>query len=98
MRALAALLCGLAAAMALPVAAAPPAGASSCTGCHGPAGPMALDGRPAAEVVAAMTAFRNGQRPSTVMSRIARGFSDAEVRAIAEWFAGRPARGRRAPP
>lgn len=76
-----------------PAAAGPPSGASSCTGCHGArANPAAaLDGRPAADLVAAMTAFRTGERPSTVMGRIAKGFTDEEVRAIAQWFAGRPA-------
>ena len=80
------------------IAAGPP-GASSCTGCHGVAGPSAaLEGRPAAEVAAAMAAFRSGERPATVMGRIAKGFSDAEARAIADWFAARPAGGRSAKP
>ncbi len=30
---------------------------------------------------------RAGQRPATVMDRIAKGFSDAEVQAIAAWYA-----------
>lgn len=92
-------VCAVAIAMAAPAAAAAPSGASACTGCHGAAGPVAsLDGRPAAELVAAMAAFRSGERPATVMGRIAKGFSDAEVRAIADWFAARPARARRAQP
>jgi cytochrome subunit of sulfide dehydrogenase len=45
-----------------------------------------IAGRPAAEIVAAMEAFRTGQKPATVMDRIAKGFSDAEIRAIAEWL------------
>ncbi|MBV8336197.1 MAG: hypothetical protein JO358_12310, partial [Alphaproteobacteria bacterium] len=35
------------------------------------------------EIVAAMQAFRSGERSSTVMGRIAKGFSDDEIRAIA---------------
>jgi sulfide dehydrogenase cytochrome subunit len=35
-----------------------------------------------------MRDFRTGQRPATVMDRIAKGFSDAETAAIAEWYAG----------
>ena len=72
-------------------AAAPP-GASSCSGCHpGSAGadtpvPPIL-GRDPAEIVAAVQAFRSGERPSTVMGRIAKGFSDDEIRAIAAWLA-----------
>ena len=70
---------------------APPAGAASCSGCHVPAGVQGpvptLVGRPAAEIVAQMQAFRSGERPATVMDRIAKGFSDDEVRSIAEWLA-----------
>jgi sulfide dehydrogenase cytochrome subunit len=34
-----------------------------------------------------MQQFRSGQRPSTVMGRIAKGFSDDEIQAIAAWLA-----------
>jgi cytochrome c553 len=34
-----------------------------------------------------MKAFRNGGRPATVMDRIAKGFSDDEIAAIAAWYA-----------
>ncbi len=44
-------------------------------------------GRDAEETVTAMAAFRDGSRPSTVMGRIAKGFSDDETRAIAAWLA-----------
>jgi sulfide dehydrogenase cytochrome subunit len=69
-----------------------PAGASSCTGCHaanpGVDTPIPrLAGRNAAETAAQMQEFQAGQRKSTVMDRIAKGFSDAEIRAIAEWYA-----------
>jgi cytochrome subunit of sulfide dehydrogenase len=72
-------------------AAEAPPGASSCSGCH--PGSATVDtpvppirGRDAAEIVTAMQAFRSGERPSTVMGRIARGFSDDEIRAIAVWL------------
>jgi cytochrome subunit of sulfide dehydrogenase len=69
-------------------AAGPPPGASSCTGCHIRGGGVGvLQGRPAAETVAEMEAFRAGNRPATVMTRIAKGFSPDEVRALAAWFA-----------
>jgi len=73
-------------------AAAAPPGAASCTGCH-PANrnvdtPVPrLAGRDAAEMVAALQAFRSGRRPATVMDRIAKGFSDDEIKSIAEWYA-----------
>lgn len=91
--------CVLVLAAASPAVAAGPPGASSCTGCHGVAGPVAaLQGRPAAEIAAAMAAFRADARAATVMGRIAKGFSDAEARAIADWFAAQPTGGRRAKP
>jgi cytochrome c553 len=39
------------------------------------------------EIVAAMAAFRSGAREATVMDRVAKGFSEAETEAIADWFA-----------
>ena len=69
-------------------AAAPPPGASSCTGCHIAGGGVGvLQGRPAAETLAEMEAFRSGARPATVMNRIVKGFSPDEVKALAAWFA-----------
>ncbi len=69
------------------VAAAPP-GATSCTGCHvAGAGIGVLQGRPAADTVAQMEAFRAGTRPATLMNRIVRGFSPEEIQALATWFA-----------
>ena len=71
----------------------PPPGASSCSGCHArrrarvdtPVPPLV--GRSAADIVAQMQAFKTGQKPSTVMDRIAKGFTDAEIQAIADWYA-----------
>ncbi|MBM1174675.1 c-type cytochrome [Microvirga arabica] len=81
---------------AVPAAAqgvAPP-GATACSGCHGPVAPGAaiapLHGRPSEEIVAAMQDFRTGQRPATVMDRIAKGFTDEETRAIASWLSQQP--------
>jgi sulfide dehydrogenase cytochrome subunit len=70
----------------------PPAGAAGCTGCHpantGVETPIPrLAGRNAADIVAAMQAFRSGQTPATVMDRIAKGFSVEEIQAIAAWYA-----------
>jgi cytochrome c553 len=78
--------------MALPALAEPPPGASSCSGCHaakpGVDTPVPrLAGLPAAEIIEKMRAFKSGQRPATVMDRIAKGLSDAEIEAIAAWYA-----------
>ena len=43
--------------------------------------------RDAADIMTAMTGFRDGSLPATVMNRIAKGFSDDELRAIAAWLA-----------
>ena len=55
---------GCAAALAVMLgAAAPPPGASSCSGCHGGVAPLpVLAGRDAGEIVAALDAFRAGTR------------------------------------
>lgn len=66
----------------------PPPGASSCTGCHAEGSAMGvLAGRPEAEIVDALDAFRSGARPATIMNRIAKGFDAQESQAIAAWFA-----------
>ena len=87
-----ALLIPLAGPVVAAAADAPPGG-SSCSGCHSASAvtqtPVPrLVGRPAADLVGAMRDFRTGQRPATVMDRIAKGSSDAETAAIAEWYAG----------
>ena len=70
-------------------AAPPPPGASSCSGCHGGVPPIpVLAGKDAAEIVAALAAFRAGTKQATVMDRIAKGFSPEETVAIAVWWAG----------
>src|SRR6516164_3469787 len=69
----------------------PPVGASACSGCH-PAssaaetGVPALAGRNALVIMTQMRAFQSGQRDATVMDRIAKGYSEAEIEAIANWY------------
>jgi cytochrome subunit of sulfide dehydrogenase len=72
-------------------AAEAPPGAVACSGCHAanprvetPVPPLA--GRPAADIASQMVAFKAGQRPGTIMDRIAKGFSEEEIRAIAAWY------------
>jgi cytochrome subunit of sulfide dehydrogenase len=84
--------------LALALASAPawagtmlPPVAAACTGCHrpgdnDPALPQ-LAGQSAGDIAAAMTAFRAGKRLATVMDRIAKGYSDDEIAAIAAWYA-----------
>ena len=69
----------------------PPPGASSCSGCH-PASAAVdtpvkrLVGRKADEIVADVKAFRSGEKAATIMDRIAKGFTDEEIKAIADWY------------
>ena len=69
----------------------PPAGAAACSGCHAASAKVdtpvpRIAGADAAAIVKAMQEFRAGQRPATVMDRIAKGFTDEEVQAIAKWY------------
>jgi sulfide dehydrogenase cytochrome subunit len=76
--------------LAGPGQAAAQTSAAACSGCHAPQsdGPIpSLTGRPAEDIVAAMAGFRGGEREATVMGRIAKGYTDEEIRAIADWYA-----------
>jgi sulfide dehydrogenase cytochrome subunit len=71
----------------------PPAGASSCSGCHAASKSVdtpvpRLVGRSPAEIEGAMLAFRTGQKPASVMNRIVKGFSEEEIKTIAAWYGG----------
>ncbi len=88
-----------AALLTAPVAAqtSPPGAllAEACLGCHWPGaaeggGIPGLTGRPAPELVTLMVAFRANERPGTIMGRVARGYSDAQIAAIATHLATVP--------
>ena len=64
----------------------------SCAGCHGTGGHStgaipSIYGRSAQSIAETLRAFRDGQRPSTVMIRIAKGYSDTEIDAVAREIA-----------
>jgi cytochrome c553 len=66
--------------------------ALSCAGCHGPAGRSPgtippLSGKSETAIAEALRGFRADQRPSTVMGRIAKGYSDQEIDAVAHEMA-----------
>ena len=70
--------------------------AATCAACHGTDGkavagnPMVpLAGLPKEVVVAQMRAFRDGSRQATVMHQIAKGYTEAQIEAIAAYFAAR---------
>jgi cytochrome subunit of sulfide dehydrogenase len=91
-RALAAAIGVASIAVAVVASAEPPAGAAACSGCHPTSvrvtSPVPrLTGLDRAVIVKAMQDFRSGQRIATVMDRIAKGFTDDEIQAIAAWYA-----------
>ena len=67
--------------------------AAPCAICHGTDGRAAtndvasLAGLPREHLASQLRAFRDGQRPATVMHQIAKGYSDAQIDALAAWFA-----------
>ena len=67
--------------------------AASCAQCHGTDGRSvaasavpALAGMPREHLVAQLKAFKTGSRPSTVMGQLAKGFSDAQLEQLADYF------------
>ena len=69
--------------------------AATCTPCHGTGGRGApgsslasLAGRD--DIAAQMKAFKEGKREATLMHQIAKGFTDAEIVALAAHFATQP--------
>jgi cytochrome c553 len=67
--------------------------ASACAICHGTDGRSdskvlpPLAGMPRDHIAAQMRAFREGQRPATVMHQIAKGYTDEQIDALAAFFA-----------
>ena len=88
----------LAAACGGVLAAEPPppgrAKAQMCATCHGALGlstapdTPSLAGQPRIYLVAQMKAFRSGKRAHEVMNVVARPLSDADIDALADWYAG----------
>ena len=66
--------------------------AAPCAICHGTDGRavtkdvVPLAGLPREHIASQMRAFRDGQRPATVMHQIAKGYTDAQIDALAAWF------------
>jgi sulfide dehydrogenase cytochrome subunit len=68
--------------------------ADTCAGCHGPEG---VSYGPATPTIAGMSAeyfkttmadYQKGARQSTVMGRIAKGYTEEEIALMADYFAG----------
>ena len=64
----------------------------TCAGCHGEDGTSAgsapsIKGLPAQHLKNTMMDFRSGKRPSTIMGRIAKGYTDDQISAMSDYFA-----------
>lgn len=87
---------GLTAAAAPPVVISPAHAANlagNCFGCHGPQGASpgaipSLARQSADDLLVKLQLFRSGELPSTVMGRHCKGYSEAELAAIAGHIAG----------
>lgn len=79
--------------------------AATCTACHGTRGntggetgsqtagaalPL-LAGQPKETLLASLKAFKDGSRPATIMTQLAKGYTDEQLEQIAAWFAAQNA-------
>ena len=66
--------------------------ANTCAGCHGPNGVShgpatpSIAGMSKDYFIESMAAYAMGDRPSTIMMRIAKGYSDEDIALMAEYF------------
>lgn len=69
---------------------------NTCAGCHGTNGASAGDimpiigGMEKEYLFTALSEYKSGERDSTIMGRIAKGYSDNELKAIASYMASQP--------
>lgn len=71
--------------------------AATCANCHGTDGRtvdgdgfgemVSLAGMPAAEILEKINDYRSGDLPATIMHQIAKGYTDEQLRLIADFFA-----------
>jgi cytochrome c553 len=65
--------------------------AASCASCHGTHGVSSgevpsLAGQTKESLVSKMHAFKNGSASGTIMPQLAKGYTDAQIEALAGWF------------
>ncbi len=70
--------------------------ASNCANCHGTNGATSvpgafqLAGQKADYIVEQLRAFKDGKKSATIMHQIAKGYSDEQVLALANYFSKQP--------
>lgn len=65
--------------------------AANCFNCHGTEGRInsaipAIAGRDRDFLLAALSAYKAGSKPATIMHQLAKGYTDAELAALADYF------------
>lgn len=66
--------------------------AATCANCHGTNGKAKGDmkplaGMPADKLLAMVADYKNGNQPATIMHQISKGYTDDQMRLIANYFA-----------
>jgi cytochrome subunit of sulfide dehydrogenase len=68
--------------------------AATCANCHGTQGKSVKDpsvpglaGRPSAYIIEQMQAFKTGTREATIMHQIAKGYTNEQIKQMADYFA-----------
>ena len=66
--------------------------AAACAGCHGTLGVAqpgmeSLAGAPKDDLLKKMLDFKAGRKPATLMHQISKGYNDAQIDAVATYFA-----------
>ncbi|MDX5445853.1 MAG: c-type cytochrome [Zoogloeaceae bacterium] len=66
--------------------------AATCANCHGTnghsvGGSDSLAGVPAANTLQKLKEFRDGDRPATIMHQIAKGYTEEQLKLVADYFA-----------
>ncbi|GGY29080.1 c-type cytochrome [Pseudoduganella albidiflava] len=66
--------------------------AATCTACHATRNTIGanlppLAGQPKETLLASLKAFKEGSRPATIMTQLARGYTDEQLEQVAAWFA-----------
>ena len=69
--------------------------ANTCAGCHGPNGisnghTPSIAGLPEYKIIESMNNFASGAQASTVMQRIAKGYSEQDIKDLAGYFSKQP--------
>jgi cytochrome subunit of sulfide dehydrogenase len=69
--------------------------AATCLACHAPVQGGAkfaprLEGMDSTRLATTLRAYRTGEGSRSVMRQLARGYGDAEIQALADWFATQP--------